>query len=61
MDDLASTTTCGLDDNLDLTSEYTANTSNWDNDDVRNLRKQLPVLENMYSEVSFFEMILTDY
>jgi len=53
MDDMISTTTCGLDENIDLTSEYTANTSNWDQDDVRNLRKQLPVLENMYSEVSF--------
>ena len=54
--DNMSTTTCGRDNDSiadDLCSEYTANTSCWDNDDSFTIKKQLNGLENMYGEVSY--------
>jgi hypothetical protein len=49
--DMVSTTTARDSNYDDLSSEYTANTSFCDRDDVFSIRKQLQGLENMYSEV----------
>jgi hypothetical protein len=50
--DMVSTTTARDSNYDDLSSEYTANTSFCDRDDVFSIRKQLQGLENMYSEVN---------